>query len=99
MPSLLHQAYFLCKQGSEAHKAMSLDQLQLEFPTADYQEIVSAFDRATKLIEAGGAWAEQKRGPNNDGEGTPTVDLENLCPGFSPGIYSDAQSWGLYLTK
>ncbi len=99
MTTLLDQAYYLCKQGTEAHKADSLEQLTREYPAITSAQIEDAFNRAASLIEMSCEWAEQKRSPNNDGTGVPAVDIEGRCPGFSRGIYSDAEAWGLYLTK
>ncbi len=97
--TLLDYAYALYKQGSEAHCAGSLAELQNEYPQASKAEIVDAFDRAGKLVHVACQWAEQLRGPFNDGSGKPTLSIESNCPGFSAGTYTDAESWGLYLTK
>jgi hypothetical protein len=97
--NLLNRAYVLHKQGAEAHRSMSIAQLQAEFPAAAMPEIEAAFASAGRLIDAACEWAEQLRGPANDGKGVPTMILSERCPGFSQGTYSDAESWGLYLTK
>ena len=97
--ALLDRAYSLHKQGAEAHRAASLRQLANEFPATGQADIELAFDKAGKLIDAACEWAEQKRGAQNDGTGTPVVVLSKECPGFSDEVYSDAESWGLYLTK
>jgi hypothetical protein len=97
--ALLDRAYALQKQGTEAHSTASLAQLAAEFPAAGQADLELAFDRAGELISAACEWAEQKRGLLNDGTGTPLLVLSEQCPGFSGGVYSDAESWGLYLTK
>jgi hypothetical protein len=98
-PDLLNRAYALHKQGSNAHRLQSLSALRAQFPKASLTEIEAAFDRAGDLIQAACEWAEQRRGPLNDGAGEPTINLQERCPGFSDGTYSDAEAWGLYLTK
>jgi hypothetical protein len=97
--TLFDRAYALHKQGGNAHRAASLTQLAGEFPQSSRADIEAAFDSAGALIDAACQWADEKRGPNNDGTGTPSVSLPERCPGFSEGIYSDAEAWGLYLTK
>ncbi len=97
--TIFDRAYALEKQGASAHRAASLAQLATEFPQASAAEIEAALDSAAALIDAACRWAEEKRGPNNDGTGTPTISLQERHPGFSEGVYSDAEAWGLYLTK
>ncbi len=97
--TLFDRAYALHKQGSTAHRAASIATLQTEFPSAAESQIDAAFDSAGRLIHAACQWAEQVRGPANDGSGVPTIDLAERCPGFSSGTYADAEAWGLYLTK
>jgi hypothetical protein len=96
---LFDRAYAMHKLGSNAHRGESLLTLAAEFPAASPAEIGSALSQAGDLIEAACEWAEQRRGPLNDGKGQPSVNLKERCPGFSDGVYSDAESWGLYLTK
>jgi hypothetical protein len=97
--TLVDRAYSLHKQGSKPHRSESLATLAVEFPAASPTEIETAFNRAGSLIAAACQWAEELRGPSNDGTGTPSFNLKDRCPGFSDGTYSDAESWGLYLTK
>jgi hypothetical protein len=97
--SLFDRAYALHKQGSKAQRAASVAQLQAEFPAAALPQIVEAFDRAGELIDAACQWAEQLRGPANDGRGIPMINLSERCPGFSEGTYCNAEAWGLDLTK
>ena len=94
---LLRAAYFACKEGYS--KAAAATELAREFPAHEPAEIDAALARADALIQAACEWADQFRGPNNDFKGVPTIDLSERCPGFSEGVYSDAQAWGLYLTK
>jgi hypothetical protein len=97
--TILDRAYALHKQGTDAHRVQSLATLAAEFPKAGRTEIEAALDRAGVLIDASCEWAEQRRGPLNDGNGTPSVNLQERCPGFSGATYSDVEAWGLYLTK
>jgi hypothetical protein len=99
MSALFDRAYALHKQGTDARRAHSLAQLATEFPQGSGADFEAAFDSAGALIGAACQWAEEKRGPNNDGTGTPTISLQERCPGFSAHVYSDAEAWGLYLTK
>jgi hypothetical protein len=94
---LLTAAYFACKQGNSQPAAVSA--LASQFPTRQSAEIEAACAQAAALIQAACEWADQLRGPNNDFKGAPTIDLSRRCPGYSKGIYNDAQAWGLYLTK
>jgi hypothetical protein len=95
--NLLTAAYLACKQGNSRPAAVAA--LASQFPTRQPEEIEAACAQATALIQAACEWADQLRGPNNDFKGVPTIDLSQRCPGYSEGIYSDAQAWGLYLTK
>jgi hypothetical protein len=95
--ALLRAAYFACEEGFSTAAATA--ELAREFPTRERAEIDSACVRADALIQAACEGADQLRGPNNDFKGTPTIDVSERCPGFSEGVYSDAEAWGLYLTK
>ncbi len=97
---LLDLAYVLRKQNaSESAKPAATAEIRAQFPDAAGQEISDAFAKADDLIAAASEWADELRGPGNDGKGTPSFKLQDRCPGFSVGKYSDAESWGLYLTK
>jgi hypothetical protein len=97
--TLFDRAYAYHKEGANAHRAESLAKLAVEFPQSSSEAIESAFDAAGELVDAACRWADEKRGPKNDGTGEPTFSLQDCCPGFSEGVYSNAESWGLYLTK
>lgn len=97
---LLNAAYYVHKDSySDDTHEEARRRLAEQFPGVDGKDIADAYARAGALIEAACDWAEQKRGPNNDGNGIPTRHLERECPGFSASVYGDAQGWGLYLTR
>jgi hypothetical protein len=73
--TLFDRAYALHKQGSDAHREDSLAKLAAEFPQSTSATIEAAFNSAGALIAAACEWAEEKRGPKNDGTGTPTFTL------------------------
>jgi len=95
MNELLDAAYFLRKESAKNPAV----ELRNRFPKANESDLKVAWSRALALIKAACDWADQSRGPNNDGQGTPTIDLRQKCSGFSETVYKDAESWGLYLTK
>ncbi len=97
---LLDAAYHLCKQSEfSPYPDRLISRLQVEFPGIDRSAAEGARACAAALISAACEWAEQFRGPNNDGGGTPSIKLPEQCRGFSDGVYADAEAWGLYLTK
>jgi hypothetical protein len=97
---LLDSAYHRCKQSEfSPYPDRLISRLQVEFPGVDRSAAEEARARAVALISAACEWAEQLRGPNNDGGGTPSTKLAEHCPGFSDGVYADAEAWGLYWTK
>jgi hypothetical protein len=97
---LLDAAYHLSKQaefGPYPEKLVA--RLQADFASIDGATAAEAHSCAKTLIAAACQWAEERRGPKNDGSGSPSFKLSDRCPGFSAGVYSDAEAWGLYLTK
>ena len=79
---------------SEPARLAAFAQLKQEFPAATPDQIQSAYDLAGDLIHAGCEWADQYRGPNNDGRGVPTFQLADRCPGFSTGAIDGGKSGG-----
>lgn len=95
MNELLDAAYFLRKESAKNPAV----ELRKRFPESNESDIKDAMSRARALINAACEWADQSRGPNNDGQGTATIDLRKECVGFSEEVYTDAESWSLYLTR
>ena len=95
MNDFLDAAYFLRKESAKNPTV----ELRERFPESKESDIKEALSRARALVKAACDWADQYRGPNNDGRGTATIDLRKECVGFSERVYKDAESWGLYLTK
>jgi len=97
---ILDAAYALAKQaqfGPYPDKLVA--ELRRQFRDLDGPTAEEAQSRAAALVSVACDWADQLRGPNNDGKGLPSFRLADCCPGFSEAAYSDAEAWGLYLTK
>ena len=97
---ILDAAYSLTKQAEFSpypHKLVA--KLRQQFPEIDERAAAEARAKAESLVSAACEWAEEFRGPRNDGTGVPSFQLVDRCPGFSEATYSDAEAWGLYLTK
>jgi hypothetical protein len=97
---ILDAAYALTKQAEfSPYPTKLVAKLREQFPALDQRAAEEAHAKAAALVSAACQWAEEFRGPNNDGAGVPSFQLADRCPGFSEGKYSDAEAWGLYLTK
>ena len=97
---LLDLAFELRKESSsERAQSAATAKIQSNFPDATLPEIMDAYAKVDVLISVACQWADEFRGPNNDGQGVPSFTLQERCPGFSDGTYIEAESWGLYLTK
>lgn len=97
---ILDAAFALTKQaefGPYAEKLVA--KIRRQFPELDERAAEEARVKAALLVSAACEWAEQFRGPTNDGTGVPSFRLADRCSGFSEATYSDAEAWGLYLTK
>jgi hypothetical protein len=97
---VLDAAYALAKEAEFGpYPSKFIAKLRQQFPEIDEWVAEDARAKADSLVSAACEWAEQYRGPANDGNGVPSFQLADRCPGFSDAIYSDAEAWGLYLTK
>jgi hypothetical protein len=97
---ILDAAYILAKQSEfSPYPDKLIAKLRQQFPEIDQATAEQAQTRAADLISAACHWADEYRGPRNDGTGIPSFRLANRCPGFSEATYNDAEAWGLYLTK
>jgi hypothetical protein len=96
---ILDAAYALTKSEFGPYPDKLVAKLRQQFPDIEEPVAEEARANADLLISAACQWAEEIRGPCNDGTGVPSFRLADRCPGFSEATYSDAEAWGLYLTK
>ena len=96
---ILDAAYALAKSEFAPYPGKLVAKLRQQFPDIEEPMAEEARAKADLLVSAACEWAEQFRGPKNDGTGVPSFQLADRCPGFSQATYSDAEAWGLYLTK
>ena len=97
--TMLDEAFLLAQKAYTASDhANAKEQLQKQYPTHSWDEILDTYLKACNLSQQSYEIGDESRIKNTPDEKALNI-MENRCPGFSKKTYNSALSQGWFLSR